>query len=87
MLSKNSLNAEPTPNWVENLVLGGMMDEYNGNELMNLIIFVELRYVMQWKDLKQSFRYPHSTNTVVALNNPTDVLQEPNVPCAWGSTS
>lgn len=93
--AKNTLNAEdikgwyttgvePNPAWVENLVILARSDEYCTNPT-NLNVFVELRYVVQFKDLKQGFRYPQSTDSTTALNTPGDILQVPNTRTAWGS--
>jgi ribosomal protein S16 len=93
--SKNTLNAEdikgwyatgaaPAPAWVENLTILARSDEYATNPT-NLNVFVELRYVVQFKDLKQGFRYTQSSDATIALNTPGDVLQVPNTRNAWGS--
>ena len=95
MVKKNTLNdedikawyatgAEPTPNWVENLTLIGFSDEMNDGHC-NLNLMVELQYIVQFKDLKDAFRYTHHNNAVVALNTPTDILQEPTTYYNWGS--
>jgi len=96
--SKNTLNsedikawyatgAEPTPQWVENLVLLARTDEFNSNNYMNLNVFVELRYVVQYKDLKATFRYTQPADPTIALDTPGDVLQKPNVKYDWGGVS
>ncbi|GLE09481.1 hypothetical protein PINS_up021187 [Pythium insidiosum] len=83
--SKNTLNAEaikawyaigagPDPQWVENLVILALMDEYTPNQFGNLNVFVDLRYVVQFKDLKQTFRYPTLGDTPVTLSCPDDVI-------------
>ena len=74
--AKNTINAEdikawyPTtaqpPNWVENLVICAMVDEFSLN-LVNLNAIVELRYVVQFKDLRQAFRYPSATTGATAI--------------------
>lgn len=79
--SKNTLNsedikawystgAEPTPNWVENLVVMGMTDEYNTSNA-NLNLFVELRYIVQFKDLRSQFRYPRVAGTATTFSTPS----------------
>ena len=79
--SKNTLNsedikawystgAEPTPNWVENLVLLGTTDEYN-TDYCNLNLFVELRYIVQFKDLRSQFRYPRVAGTATTFSTPS----------------
>lgn len=94
--SKNTINseevkawyptgAEPTPQWVENLVIGACTDEHNTAN-SNLNVFVELRYIVQFKDLKQSFRYPIHTASTIALNTPGDVIQTPRTPFSGWST-
>lgn len=93
--SKNTLNAEdikawystgsaPSPNWVENLVLVVRPDEFCTN-YTNLNCFVELRYIVQFKDLKDAFRYTVPSTTTVNLATPGDVLQVPTTRVAWGS--
>ena len=95
--SRNTLNDEdikawyatgaaPSPAWFEQLVLLGRPDEFIPNGGVNLNIFVELRYHVQFKDKKQTFRYTQSTDATIALNTPADVIQVPNTPNAWGST-
>lgn len=92
--SKNTLNAEdikawyasgaePSPAWTENLVICGMTDEHNTSP-SNMNAFVELRYIVQWKDLKTGFRYPKATDSTTALNMPGDVIQIPNTQYNWG---
>lgn len=94
MWSKNTLNAEdikgwyatgaePNPAWTEQLVLTARPDEYC-TEITNLNVFVELRYVVQFKDKKENFRYTSSATSTVALNTPGDVLQIPRDAFAWG---
>lgn len=97
--SKNTKNAEevkawypvgaaPTPNWVEQLTLIGLSDEYNTGPA-NCNIFVELRYVIQFKDLRGTIRYPHhshiATSNAVTLNVPADILQRPTYAAGFGS--
>lgn len=92
--SKNTLNAEdikgwyatgaePTPAWNENLVLTARPDEYC-TDPVNLNVFVELRYIVQFKDKKETFRYTTPASSAVALNTPGDMLQVPNAPYQWG---
>jgi len=94
--SKNTLNAEdikawyataagPSPAWVENLCLVFRPDEFNNDSYMNVNVFVELRYIVQFKDLKQTFRYPQATDTPISLITPTDNVQVPDARNAWGS--
>ena len=109
--SRNTLNsedvkawyatgAEPSPNWVENLVIGALTDEFNINEYSNLNVLVELTYVVQFKDLKQAFRYPQAIGTAVTFSTPFvpasgtaadialaagDILQTPHTQMGWGS--
>lgn len=108
--AKNTLNAEdikawystgaaPSPAWYENLVLLFKPDEYS-TESPNVNIFVELRYTVQFKDLKQAFRYPQPTGTAITFSTPSapastsitdqavaagDVLQTPLTQYPWGS--
>ena len=96
MLAKNTVNAEeikawyatgaePSPQWVENLVLVGFNDT-TSTEFVNINIMVELQYHVQFKDLKESFRYPQSTNPTIALNTPGDIMQVPNTRFGtWGT--
>lgn len=94
--SKNTLNstdikawyttgAAPSPAWIEELVLLARTDEHNPNNYANLNCLVELRYVVQFKDLKQTYRYVNSTDSDIALNTPGDVVQVPFIRNDWGS--
>lgn len=94
--SKNTLNAEdikawytagtePTPAWTENLVIVALTDEYNIFR-SNLSCFVELEYIVQYKDLKGDIRYPYATATDIVLTIPDDILQIPNTAYDWGAT-
>jgi len=92
--------AAPSPVWVENLVLQVRNDDFN-TEKTNLNCLVELRYVVQFKDLKLAFRYPQATGSAVTFTTPANpagataaqqvtaagqILQTPFAPFDWGST-
>ncbi|GLE06719.1 hypothetical protein PINS_up016202 [Pythium insidiosum] len=83
----DSAGVDPDPQWVENLVILALTDEYTPNQFGNLNVFLELRYVVQFKDLKQTFRYPTLGDTPVTFSCPDDVVQRPATPYNWGSTS
>ena len=97
--NKNTVNSEdikawyatgagPSPLWFEQLVLFLRTDEYNINTYTNVNCFVELRYHVQFKDLKQTFRYTQPQDSTIALNTPGDVLQVPNIKfAAWAGVS
>lgn len=111
MWAKNTLNAEdikawyatgagPSPSWFEQLVLMARTDDVTSANT-NLNCLVELRYHVQFKDLKQAFRYPYPTGTAVTFTTPSlaagdtlaqqitaagDILQVPHSPYPWGST-
>lgn len=114
MWAKNTLNAEdikawyttgaaPSPAWFEELVIVGRTDDFNVNlGATNLNILVELQYTVQFKDLKQSFRYPQPTGTAVTFTMPGAaadataanqaiaagvILQTPHTPYEWGDTT
>jgi hypothetical protein len=95
--SRNTLNAEdikawypttvePSPNWVENLVIMVTSDEMNDQNIGNLNAVVELVYVVQFKDLKGAIRYPATSGADIStINIPSDLLQIPTTGYPWGS--
>lgn len=96
--SRNTLNdtdikawyatgAAPNPAWFENLVFLVTSDEFNSNVFCNLNAIVELRYVVQFKDLAGELKYPISGANITSTAFPTDVLQVPNTVVAWGSSA
>lgn len=82
--------AQPDPTWVENLVLVAFNDDFNSVfSFGNLNVMVELRYVVQFKNLTDAIRYPVAgTNiTPLVVNWPTDILQTPRTDGPWGGTT
>lgn len=75
--------AEPSPDYTENLALIAKSDEYC-TDYVNLNVFVELRYVVQWKDLNAKCRYPYHNNLLTAPLDINDCVQVPAVPSTWG---
>lgn len=80
-----STGAAPSPAWVENLVVLVTSDEYNPNFFNHLNCVVELRYIVQFKDLVGTLRYPAAGTNITSTAFPSDVLQVPNTPAVWGS--
>lgn len=77
--------AEPDPAYTENLVLIAKPDEHCV-EHCNLNVWVELRFVVQWKDLNVKCRYPYYGNDLTSALNISDACQVPYEPYAWGSS-
>lgn len=76
----------PNPAWVEQIVLAAFLAEnapISSTTLSQLNVKVQLRYHVQFKDLKVNVRYPISTNTDINFIVPDDILQKPNTPGAW----
>ena len=79
MVNRNTVNdeeiktwyvtgSEPSPTWVEQLVVAAYQSEF-ANGLSNIHVKVELRYIVQFKDLQQKARYPVSnTSTAEAIS-------------------
>lgn len=83
-------SAQPDPDWVENLVIVGFNDDFNSVfNFGHLNIMVELRYIVQFKNLTERVRYPVSgTNITPKVTNwPTDILQTPQTNPPWGGTT
>ena len=59
-------------------------DDY-ANTICNVNVFVELDYVVQFKDQKPAFRYTRGNGANTALNVPGDTMQKPRVYQYWGS--
>lgn len=78
--------AGPDPLWIEELVLTVRPDEYM-TTFANLNCFVELRYVVQFKNPRQTVRYMQPLDTAFNLVIPTDVLQVPNTRVDWGNSA
>ena len=76
----NTTGAVPSNGWVEDLVLLIMQDDYAAGSAENSFnVRISLEYIVQFKDVKQQIRYPHSTDGVInAIAYPTDVIQVPN---------
>lgn len=75
--------AGPTPLWVENLVLLFFADEDSrgGTGTQSFNIRVQQEWVIQYKDLKPTIRYPKlGDDDVVLVTFPDDTFQVPNVP-------
>lgn len=90
-LHKNTKNEEdiktwtatgspPTNSWVEDAVFLFMQDDYSsGYQENSYNIKVSLEYIVQYKDLKNTLRYPHSTDaTINCISYPGDAIQVPN---------
>lgn len=43
----------------------------------NIVCELEIKYIVQFKDLVESFRYPYSSSTAISLTTPTDILGLP----------
>ena len=70
----------PNSTWVEQLTLLTYKDEMmRSTGPLNLNMKVELRYVVQFKDLIQSARYSSFNDTDVTLSFPSDTWQTPQV--------
>lgn len=71
--------SEPDPVYFENLQLRFFKDYINAGENNvvgpDVCVFVELDYVVQYKDRKVNFRYPLDGQTEISLTYPTDILQ------------
>lgn len=71
--------AAPNPVYFENLQLRFFKDFISGGEDNvigpDVVCFMELDYVVQYKDLKVQMRYPLSGQSTISLVYPTDILQ------------
>lgn len=71
--------AAPNPVYFENLQLRFFKDFIAGGEDNvigpDVVCFMELDYVVQYKDLKVQMRYPLSGQSTISLVYPTDILQ------------
>ena len=76
----HTTGAVPANSWVEDAVFLFMQDSYaQGTQENSFNICVHLEYIVQYKDLKQAIRYPHSTDsTINAISFPADSIQVPN---------
>lgn len=74
---------EPSPDYTENLTLIAKTDEHTPN-YVNLNVFVELRYIVQWKDLNAKCRYPYYNNLLTSALDINDCVQVPSSPYNWG---
>lgn len=96
-IAKNTVNATdiktwyttgatPTPTWREQLsVLAFMKGGAPAALNTHMDVDVEVHYYVQYRDLKDDIRYPHSAMTAIDLITPTDNLQLPNEPnILWG---
>lgn len=77
----------PNPIWVEQLVLAIFLGENTPistvNTAFGVNVKVELRFHVQFKDLRRELRYPISADTDTNFVVPDDVLQVPNTLGAW----
>ena len=75
------------PIWVEQLVLAIFLGENTPLSTLNAAfgvnVKVELRFHVQFKDLKTGIRYPTATQDDILFTVPDDILQVPNTLGAW----
>lgn len=74
----NTTGAVPNPAYVESLHLRffrGPLSSQNPASVIGCNVQVKISYIVQFKDLKQQFRYPLTGDSTVTLTLPTDVLK------------